>query len=248
MRKLLTAVIASVATLALGSVALGEVVHTFKVGVKPARAGQPVALRVDQTAHETAAPQPAPLVREVLTFERGARFDGKRFKRCKLARLQAKGPAGCSKKSRIGTGTGTGSAKPIIDNVNAKLTLFNGERRAGRDSIYIFVLPDIGPTFVVVGTLRKKSGRYMLDFRVPAIKTLPLAPDAAVTSVRTRTPVKRITRKRGNRKQRHYLITAPKKCRKEWSVKATFHYASGEVKTRKDSIRCKRAQKERRQR
>jgi hypothetical protein len=246
MRKLLTAAIASAALFAFGSVALGEIVQTFDVKVKPPRAGKPVKLTVDQTARETVAPQPSPLVREVLTFERGARFDGRRFKRCKLARLQARGPKGCSRRSRIGTGTGTGSAKPIVPNVNAKLTLFNGERKAGRDSIYIFVLPDIGPTFVVVGKVRKKRGRYVLDFQVPPIKTLPGAPDASVTGVHTKTPVKRVTRKRGNRKQRYYLITAPKKCRKRWSAKATFYYASGEVKTMKDSVRCKKAKRKRR--
>ena len=246
MRKLLTAAIAATALLALGSVALGEVVHTFDVKVKPARAGKPVKLTIDQTARETAAPQPAPLVREVLTFERGARFDGRRFKRCKLARLQARGPKGCSRRSRIGTGTGSGSAKPIVPNVNARLTLFNGERERGRDSIYLFVLPDIGPTVVVIGTVKKKRGRYVLDFQVPPIKTLPGAPDAAVTSVHTTTPVKRVTRKRGERKKRYYLITAPRKCRKQWSAKATFYYASGEVKTIEDSLRCKKAKKKRR--
>jgi hypothetical protein len=246
MRKLLTAAIASAALLALGNVALGDVVHTFDVKVKPPRAGKPVKLTVSQTAREMAGPQPAPLVREVITFERGGRFDGRRFKRCKLARLQARGPRGCSKRSRIGTGTGTGSAKPIIPVVNGKLTLFNGERRRGRDSIYIFVLPDIGPTFVSVGTVRKKRGRYVLDFTVPPIKTLPGAPDAAVTSVHTKTPVKRVTRKRGKRKQRYYLIRAPKKCRKKWTAKATFYYASGEVKTVKDSMRCKKAKTKRR--
>ncbi|MGH2978940.1 MAG: hypothetical protein ACRDLQ_04810, partial [Solirubrobacterales bacterium] len=82
----------------------------------------------------------------------------------------------------------------------------------------------------------------------PPIKTLPGAPDAAVTSVHTTTPVKRITRKRGKRKKRYYLITAPKKCRRTWSVKATFYYASGEVKTVKDSDRCRKAKKRKRRR
>ena len=52
----------------------------------------------------------------------------------------------------------------------------------------MYVLPDLGPTFVTVGkVIHKKDGPYdyTLDFKIPPIKTLPNAPDASVGTVDT---------------------------------------------------------------
>ena len=100
----------------------------------------------------------------------------------------------------------------VEDPVNGKLTLFNGGKVGGRDTVLVYVFPDLGPTFVSVGKVIKSGGKYTLDFNIPPIKTLPNAPDASVTSVKTNTPRKSI--KKGKRK--HYLIIAPRKCSKAW--------------------------------
>ena len=75
--------------------------------------------------------------------------------------------------------------------MNAKLTIFNGAKIGGKDTILVYVFPDLGPTFVSVGKISKKrSGGfdYNLDFNIPPIKTLPSAPDAATALVDTKTP------------------------------------------------------------
>ena len=235
--------------LVLAAVAPGQIIQTFNVKVSPRVAAKPITLRVSETTREDAAPQPPPMTRQVIYLQRGGKFNGRRFRKCRLARLQARGPKGCPRKSKIGTGRGTGSAKPILDNVNGKLTLFNGRRKNGRDRVFVFVQPDIGPTFVSVGTIKRRKGRYghVLDFTIPPIKTLPGAPDASVTSVRTKTPRKRITkkRKRGGKK-RYYLIRAPRKCHRYWRAKARFYYADGQTKTVNTKLRCKKPRKSRR--
>jgi hypothetical protein len=226
--------------LALAVAAPGSVVQRFSVGLKPARAGKPVSMRVQEKIWDDAAAQPPQLTRQVIRLQRGGKFNGRHFKRCKLAKLRAKGPKGCSKRSLIGRGTGTGSAKPIVDRVSAKLRLYNGERKGGRDTVYLWVFPDIGPTFVVVGTIKRTHGRYghVLDFRVPPIKTLPGAPDASVTGVKTKTYRKRVTIRRKGHKTRRYLIVAPRRCHKRWRAESVFYYANGTVTKEKDSLRC----------
>ncbi|MGH2979888.1 MAG: hypothetical protein ACRDLQ_09675 [Solirubrobacterales bacterium] len=236
------------ALLALTAVASGQIVQTFDVKVKPPVAGKPISLRVSETTRDDAAPQPPPMTRQVIYLQRGGKFNGKRFRHCRLSQLRKRGPKGCPKRSKIGTGRGTGSAKPILDNVSAKLTLFNGTRRHGRDRVFVFVLPEIGPTFVVVGTIKRRKGRYghVLDFRIPPIKTLPLAPDASVTSVRTKTRRLRTTKRIRGEKRRYYLIRAPRKCHRYWRAKARFYYANGEVETVKQKMRCKKRKHRRR--
>ena len=220
----------------------GAVVQRFSVEVKPPRAGKAVSLRVKETISTDAGVQPPQLTRQVIRLQRGGKFNGRRFAKCRLSKLRAKGPKGCPKRSLIGRGTGTGSAEPIISHINAKLTLFNGRRQAGRDTVYLWVFPDIGPTFVVVGKVKRTRGRYghVLDFKVPPIKTLPGAPDASVTGVKTRTYRKRVTVRRKSGKKRYQLIVAPRRCNKRWRAESVFFYADGSVEKVKDSLRCKK--------
>ena len=44
----------------------------------------------------------------------------------------------------------------MTDPVNAKLTIFNGAKVGGKDTILVYVFPDLGPTFVSVGKVIKK--------------------------------------------------------------------------------------------
>jgi hypothetical protein len=235
-----------VLVLAFVSVASGAIDTTFNVTAKPGVAKKPISLRVKERIGETAAPQPPALTRQVLRLQRGGKYYGRYFKHCRLARLRAKGPKGCSKRSLIGRGTGTGSAKPIIPNIKAKLWLFNGERKHGRDHVYIFVLPDIGPTFVVEGKVKKRKGRYgyELDFKVPPIKTLPGVPDASVTGVKTHTYRKRVTVRKHGKKRRRYIIVAPRRCKGKWRAESVFYFADGRVDKQKDSMRCKKRRRQ----
>ena len=228
----------ALAALALAGVAYAAVNVTFSVTASPNKANKPTGLKVNiaSTDDTPGALQP-PIMNRIVIKLPGGKYNASKFPRCKLAVLQAKGPTACPSKSKIGTGTGIGLARPVVeDPVNGKLTLFNGGKQGGRDTVLVYVFPDLGPTFVSVGKVIKSGGKYTLDFTVPPIKTLPSAPDASVTSVKTNTPRKSI--KKGKRK--HYLIIAPRKCSKTWKASATFYFATGETKTVNVSQKCKK--------
>ncbi len=241
-RRLITAFAVSVGALVVAGAAYAAVTITFSATMKPGTANKPAALSVDIKSADPAAEQPPIMNRIVIKFDKGGKFDARRFKRCTLAKLQARGPNGCPSGSKIGTGAGVGMAKPVVtDPVNGKLTLFNGAKVGGKDTVLVYVFPDLGPTFVSVGKLSKPSGRYTLDFNIPPIKTLPSAPDASVVSVKTKTPIKKVTKGSGKRKKRYYLITSPKTCKGgKWKGSGTFYFTTGETQTVPFTQKCKK--------
>jgi hypothetical protein len=232
LRKKLIAVLGVGAIAAvLASAAFAAVTVTFKAEVKPAKAKKPTGLNVRFESKDPAAEQPPIMNRVLIKLNEGGKYNSSKFPRCNLAALQSKGVSACSK-SKIGTGTGIGRALPVVeDPVNGKLTLFNGAKTGGKDSVLVYVFPDLGPTFVVVCKISKKvSGNfdYTLDCSIPPIKTLPSAPDASV--VETKTTTNKKTVKKG--KKKYALIVAPKKCSGTWKAEAQFFFATGEtVKT-----------------
>ncbi len=236
-RRLITALVACAGVLALASAAYAAVQVSFSASMSPNKANKPTGLFVDIKSSDPAAEQPPIMNRIVIKFDKGGKFNPSKFKRCKLASLQAKGPKGCPSGSKIGSGNGVGMAKPVVtDPVNGRLTLFNGSKVGGKDAVFVYVFPDLGPTFVSVGKISKSGGRYTLDFNIPPIKTLPNAPDASVVSVKTKTPVKKV--KKG--KRRFYLITAPKICKGTWKGTGTFYFTTGETQTVPFSQKCKK--------
>ena len=236
--KLIVGLGTSLATLAVAGIAYAAVNVTFSATLSPSKANKPTGLNVNiASAEDTPGALQPPIMTRIVMKLAGGKYNASKFPRCNLASLQSKGTKGCPSGSKIGTGTGIGLARPVVeDPVNGKLTIFNGAKQGGRDTVLVYVFPDLGPTFVSVGKVIKKGSKYTLDFNVPPIKTLPSAPDASVTSVKTKTPVKRI--KKGKRK--HYLIIAPRKCSGTWKGSGTFYFANGETKTVPISQKCKR--------
>lgn len=237
LKKLTTALAVGGGMLVLASAVYAAVAVTFTATVSPNKANKPTGLFVNIKSTDPAAEQPPIMNRIQIKLNKGGKFNASKFPRCKPTTLQSKGPSGCPKGSKIGTGNGIGMARPVVtDPVNGKITLFNGTRQGGKDTALAFVLPDLGPTFVSVGKISKSGGRYTLDFNIPPIKTLPSAPDASVVSVKTKTPVKRIT-KSG---KKYYLIIAPKTCTGKWKGTGTFYFTNGETRTVAVSQKCKR--------
>jgi hypothetical protein len=244
-KKLFLLAVVGAAVFSIVAVAQAAIVQTFQAKFT-GKAGKPTAYQVSENTSLTADDpgyqvkgQPPPQSTQILRVQKGVKFGGKYFARCKLANLQANGPAGCPSKSKIGTGVGTGSAKPILDQVSAKLTLFNGEKKGGKDTVYVFTLPDVGPTFVVVGTISKISKGQLgweLRFKIDPIKTLPNAPDAAIISVKTQTPTKTIKK---NGKKR-YLIVAPKTCKGKWAYQGEFLFTNGQKAVVDGTQSCKK--------
>ena len=241
MRKKLIVVLGLGAACALlASAAFAAVQVAFTAEVKPAKANKPAGLNVKFESTDPAADQPPIMNRVLIRLNEGGKYNSSKFPRCTLAKLQARGPNGCPSGSKIGSGRGVGYAKPVVtDPVNAKLTIFNGAKVGGKDTILVYVFPDLGPTFVSVGKVSKKKAGgfdYNLDFNIPPIKTLPSAPDASTALVETKTPRKTI--KKGKRK--FSLIVAPKKCNKTWKAEGQFFFADGTSVTTPFSKACKK--------
>jgi hypothetical protein len=143
-----------------------------------------ISLRTRFTITDPAAPAPLQLSHTTLRFPKGAKINGRYFPKCKAAALRARGPRACPRGSRLGSGTARGAAPPIVDNVNAKVTLYNGSAGGRNSSVIIYSVPDLGPIITMEGVLKPGRGTpygYVLDVEVPPIKTLPSAPDASVT-------------------------------------------------------------------
>jgi hypothetical protein len=234
-KSLMGASIVGVACLALASVAYGAVQVAFTMSVSPNKTNAPAGLKVKFVSSDPAAEQPPIMDRVTIKLNAGGKYNGSKFPKCSLNTLNSKGPTGCPSGSKIGSGSGVGYAKPVVtDPVKAKLTLFNGGNK-----VFVYVFPDLGPTFVTVGdVIHKKDGPYdyTLDFKIPPIKTLPSAPDASVGTVDTNTPKKFV--KKGKKKLS--LIVTPKKCKGTWKAEGNFHFKTGETVKSPITQKCKK--------
>ena len=85
----------------------------------------------------------------MLRFPKGAVVNGRYFPKCKPAALRARGPRACPRGSKLGSGTARGAAPPIVDNVNAKVTLYNGAGGGRNPSVIIYSIPDLGPVMTI---------------------------------------------------------------------------------------------------
>jgi hypothetical protein len=230
LRKKLIVAVGVVATLGFAAnAAFGVVAATFTGPFSPSKANKSAGVAVNYVITDPALPQPPVNNRVQIAFPKGGKWNGAKFPKCSANALAAKGPKGCPSKSKLGTGKGVGYAKPVVtEPVNAQLTIFNGG-----SSILVYVFPDLGPTFVVTC---KISGGYNLDCAIPPIKTLPSAPDAATTTVKTKTTPKSI--KKSGKKLG--MIITPKKCKGSWKSTAKFSFTTGETVSAPFSQKCKK--------
>jgi hypothetical protein len=228
-KKLILGLAAMAAVGLVTATALAAVGINASYVFSPNKAGKSAGVSVNYVITDPAAVQPPVNNRIQISFAKGGKWNGPKFPKCSASALLAKGPKGCPSKSKLGTGTGIGYAKPVVtDPVNAKLTLFNGG-----SSVLVYVFPDLGPTFVVTC---KIIGGYNLDCTIAPIKTLPSAPDAATATVKTKTTPKSI--KKGKKKLG--LIVTPKTCKKSWKSSAVFSFTTGEKVTTPFSQKCKK--------
>jgi hypothetical protein len=228
-RRLIAITLVAAGALVIGGAAYAAVTVSFSATAKPSKANKPTGLYVRILTSDPATSQP-PIMDRIVIKLPGGRYNGSKFKRCELTALQVKGPKACPSGSKIGTGKGIGMAKPVVtDPVEGKLTIFNGDPSNGRDRVLVYVFPDLGPTFVSVGDVIRKGGKYTLDFTIAPIKTLRSAPDASVTSVKAKTPIKKVTKRRGGKRKKYYLIVAPRKCKGKWKGSGTFYFRTGET-------------------
>jgi hypothetical protein len=249
--------ILSTAVLALlvgAAVAMAANTVTLTVQAVPNKAStrkkiRPIKLAINVGITDPTQAQPTPLKQVIIRFNKGGVFNGKLFPKCKKAALVTKGPKGCPKGSKVGSGTATASAKPIVDNVNAKVTIFNGAPLNGKPSVLLYNVPDISSPIIVQGTVEKKpvtacgnGGQcdYVLTFNVDPIPTLPNAPDASVTSVKTSTGNVFVKKKKRGKTVKIPYIGAPKVCNGTWAAEGQVTFVNGEVVKVPVSAPCKK--------
>jgi hypothetical protein len=255
LRKLIATSLPVGALLLAASVAFGAVSADLEVIPRPNKAStkkkdRPITLEINVATADPAAPQPPPLKRVEIRFNKGGKFNGKLFPKCSFSKLQAQGPRACPKGSKIGSGSAVASAKPIIDRVNATVTVYNGEPKGGKPSVLLYNVPDISSPITVQGTVAKKApvscaggaGKcdYVLTFDVPPIPTLPNAPPASVLSVKTKTIQAFVRKKKRGKRVKIPYIGAPKKCKSKWVADATFKFYDGQSSTSVASLPCKK--------
>jgi hypothetical protein len=255
LRKLIAIALPAAALLIAATVALGAVTTTLEVVPRPNKAStkkkvRPITLEINISTADPAATQPPPLKQVVIRFNRGGQFNGKLFPKCSFSALQAKGPKACPSGSKVGSGSAVASAKPIIDVVNAKMTIFNGKPKNGVPTVLLYSVPDISSPITVEGTVQKKSAvscangagkcDYVLTFDVPQLPTLPNAPPASILSVKTKTKQVYVKKKKHGKRVKIPYIGAPKKCNGKWVADATFSFYDGQSSTSTASLPCKK--------
>lgn len=255
MRKVIVLSSALLAMLIAAAVALAAPTTTLEIKAIPAKASKskkkltPIQLAINVSFADPAAVQPPFLKRVVIRFNEGGTYNGKLFPKCKASALLTKGPSACPKGSKIGKGTATASAQPVIPLVNAKITLFNGEVKGGSPTVIIYAVPDISSPLAITGTVKKgpkvacgDGGKcdYVLTFDVPDIPTLPGQPNAAVLTTNTKTDKVFVKKKKRGKTVKIPLIGAPVKCNGKWVADSTVSFGDGSTATAKTSAPCKK--------
>jgi hypothetical protein len=249
---------AVLATLAIVSVAFAAQTASLEVKALPNKASTkkkltPIRLEINVAIDETTGTQPSPLRKAVIRFNSGGTFNGRLFPKCSFSALQARGPRACPRGSKVGSGTATATARPVINLVNATVTVFNGQPKGGKPTVLLYNVPDISSPITVQGVVEKKSPSpcaqggqcdYTLTFDVPPIPTLPGQPNASVLTVRTKTASVFVRKRKrvGGRVRRVKVpyIGAPKVCRGKWFAEGAFTFDSGQTITAPTSTTCRR--------
>jgi hypothetical protein len=190
-----------------------------------------LTLRTTLRISDDTGTKPPPLTRTVLRFPKGAVVNARYFKQCSRSALETRGPNSCPSGSKIGSGTARADARPIVGDVDSKITLFNGKPAGGSPTILIYAVPDISSPITLQGVLQfQRSGRYgyVLDVPVPPIPTLPGQPNASVVFFDA-TTLDRTVRRRGRRL--HY-IEGPVVCNGTFLfLDGSFSYEGGITNT-----------------
>ena len=224
--SLLTGVAVSLATV---TQSVDFTVKVVKKDRHKARGG--LTLRTTFRVADDTGAKPPPLTNTTLRFPKGAALNARYFRKCSVSTLTSKGPSGCPKASLVGRGTATGDARPILADVKAKITLFNGTNVGGDPSIIVYAQPEISAPFAVQGAIKRQRGGpygYVLSVNVPPIPTLPGQPNASVVFFDA-TTLDKTVRRRGRRI--HY-IEGPILCNGTYFLlDGTFTYEGGLTNT-----------------
>src|SRR5947207_9312159 len=194
MRKLtLMAVAAAVTALCVVSIAQAVTPTTaMKASVSPTKKGtkkkpKNVKLNVELITQPKAGEPAFATSSTVVHFDKNLKFGGKYLKSCSSAQVQADDTK-CSKGSKVGSGSATGSALGLTENLT--VTAYNGP---GGNKLELLVdgQSPLQIHSVIEGKLQKDSGSYgqKLVVSIPATLQQP-APGAYATLTDFKTSVK----------------------------------------------------------
>lgn len=193
--------------------------------------GERHAVRITQKVRRADGQLPPAVTELQLQFPPGTRVRPGAFPRCGLPALQAKGPAGCARGARIGTGIVRVQVPFRFPHEFAgTLRLYNGTGIAwfsSRHSVLMYVRPQAGPSFVVPGRWEggtREGRRLLLRLPLPAIPES--RPDSYV----------RLSLRIGARRGRSSFLRAP--C--PGTYRAAARYSDGSVVTSTDRAKCRR--------
>lgn len=250
-------VLIACAALALGSAATasaiaGEVttqqgqIQTFDVSQSTRGVG--TTARLQMTLRQANGSVAAAWDRLELYFPRGMNINTRRFPKCEVSKLQARGHRACPRRSRVGSGSMTADARPALSTVGAKVTAYNGKSKIRRDNemLLLWVEPTASSPLVIDLDINRRptgpfGGVFSWSFCCLLFQPSPVAP---VTSADIRIGATlRKARNRGARRTARKIsyLTIPKRCpdagfRWQWFNQ----YFNGELLTIDDAVPCRR--------
>ena len=169
-RVLVALALACAASLALASVASAATTAKLNIKLSSSKAGtskkpKAVKLNFDLAVDTDDGTSPPTTKETVVSFSKGIKFNSNIFPSCTLATLNSKGPSGCVKGSKVGTGSalalvGGSPGEPKPSTTEAlKVTAFNGPQ--GK-SLLLYLDGD-SPAAIkqaISGTLKKASSPF----------------------------------------------------------------------------------------
>jgi hypothetical protein len=169
---------------------------TLHVSLSPERLGASttISFGFQITAPNNALPPALTLLK--VRLPPGMGIDTTGLAICRSA-LLAHGPQGCSRNSRVGTGSV--DVKVPLGNVirpeKAALTVFNGPRQGGHTTLLFYAagrLP-IATQLVFTGVIIPSQLGQTIEAAIPLIPTLPEAPDAALVAMSSTLGTRQLT-------------------------------------------------------
>jgi hypothetical protein len=201
--------------------------------------GQPwaVNLNVDATLGTTDGSLAAPLRHVRLQFPAGAKVNADKFPTC--APKTFADSLKCPKASMLGNGLAKVDARPLLNNVDAQLKLFNGKGNAKKRALILTASTEdsgIEINLLLPGTLTKIGGRfsYQFDLDIPEIVAVSGAPPVAINSFNVNVGGR--VKKKGKKLS---FIDAPTKCPSGgWPFTGTFTFGDGALPTLNSHLDC----------
>jgi len=239
--KIMVAAVAAAALAAIAPAAMAAHTQALEFGATllDQPKGQPwaVNLNINATLGTTDGDLAPPLRHVTFQFPAGARVNADKFPTC--APKTFADTLKCPKGSKLGDGLAKIDARPLLNNVDAQLKLYNGKGNASKRTLILTASTEdsgIEINLLLPGTLKKVSGRYSyaFDLDIPEIIAVSGAPPVAVNGFNVNVGGR--TRKKGKKIS---YIEAPTKCPAGgWPFSGTFTFGDGTLPTLSSHLGC----------